>query len=184
MDERTAKYLDCLIKDFETIKSAINRGATLQRLALVTYLGVLAFIFQKTDHNNPLSSADVTVVWFVSVLALQFYCREGEEIRRLGGIIRTRIAPIASSLLEVSSASIFNSETNASNEETDRFTRPYYNQFNWLVFGIVPCVVTLVYINQDVARLSKFWAFTSLAPWKAITSFFAAMKIAVLLGSE
>jgi hypothetical protein len=180
MNEQTVKHLDCLIKDFEVIKSEIARRSNLQRIVLAAYFAVLAFTFQKATQP-PLESIWVMVIWVVSFLALQFYCREGLEIVRLSGIIRDKIVPLASMKLGVDTSELFHSETNASNPMTERFTGPYDEQFNWIVFGIAPCLFTVVYASHGVARLTNILDFASLAPWKVVISVVAAVKIVLLL---
>lgn len=182
-NETKLKYLDYLLKDFEAIKSEISRRSNLQRVVLATFLAIIAFTFEKAASGS-LSSLWIVGLWCSSALALQFYLREDLEIKRIGVIIKERIASDASKALGKQTSSIFHSETNSAVERFDRFTRKYDRQFNWVVFWAVPFLFSLLFIVNHWRALSQIFAISTLAPWKATIALVAAARVAVLLYSH
>lgn len=179
-NETKIKYLDCLLKDFEAIKSEISRRSNLQRVVLATFLAIVAFTFKEATSGS-LSSLWIVGVWSSSALALQYYLREGLEIRRIGSVIKERIAIAASNALDKQVNEIFHSETNSADERFDRFTRKYDREFNWLVFWLIPALLSFLYLANHWTGLSRIMAFNTLAPWKAFIALIAVVRVTVLL---
>ncbi len=146
------EYTKFLLADFSSLKVEIARRSTLQRFVLVGFGAVLAVTFQQGAPDG-ISLRWVVGLWISSTLFLQFYVREHLEIQRLGTVIREEIATVAGLVVGVSQKDVFHSETligegciNSKTREYDkkfrRFTQPYDSQFNWIVFLILPSVLT------------------------------------------
>ncbi len=149
----TEAYTKFLLADFSSLKVEIARRSTLQRFVLVGFGAVLAVAFRQSVWGE-VSLHWIAGLWISSALFLQFYMREHLEIQRLGTIIREEIATAAGDAAEVEQKNIFHSETligekaiNSKMHKYDsrfrRFTQPYDNQLNWIVFLGLPGVLTL-----------------------------------------
>ena len=150
MEDERKKYLDYLLADFASIKEEIRRRSTLQRFVLAGFLTVLAFTFKEM---YALTAAWTTGLWVSSFLALLFYSRESLEIRRLGYIIRCRLAIPAAQILGVGWKDLFHSETNQGAPRIDPITKLYNRLFKWLVFLGLPTVVTFNFIRPVLCNL-------------------------------
>ena len=150
MEDERKKYIDCLLADFSSLKEEIRRRATLQRFVLVGFLTVLAFTFKEM---YALTAAWTTGLWVGSSLALLFYSRESLEIRRLGCVIRCRLAVPAARSLGVGRKDIFHSETNQGVPQIDPITKLYNRLFKWVVFLGLPTVVTFNFIRPVLCNL-------------------------------
>lgn len=150
MEDERKIYLDCLLADFSSIKEEIRRRATLQRFVLVGFLTVLAFTFKEM---YTLTAAWTTGLWVGSFLALLFYSRESLEIRRLGSVIRCRLAVPAARSLGIGWKDIFHSETNQGVPQIDPITKLYNRLFKGLVFLGLPTVVTFNFIRPVLCNL-------------------------------
>jgi hypothetical protein len=180
MTGRQEKQLDYLLADFNAIKAEIMRRSNLQRVVLAAYVTVVAFAVRYFTENK-MSVMFLVGLWLSSALAFQFYIREGLEINRLGSIIKDRIAPIAGTILEVNSDALFPSETNARFPSIDKITSNYDNQFNWILFFIIPFAVTLLYLSQDWSRLAKLICFKTRSPYIGLVVFLSSARILYLL---
>ena len=100
-----------------------------------------------------LTAAWTTGLWVSSFLALLFYSRESLEIRRLGYVIRCRLAIPAARSLGVGWKDLFHSETNQGVPRIDPITKLYNRLFKWLVFLGLPTVVTFNFIRPVLCNL-------------------------------
>ena len=174
MEDERKLYFDCLLADFSSLKEEIRRRATLQRFVLVGFLTVLALTFRE----NTLTSAWITGLWISSFLALLFYFREGLEIRRLGTIIRERIAGAVKRNLQPHHQQVFHSETNRAVKNIDPITECYDTLFNWIVFLGLPTLVTLKFVWPVLCNIDDK---LSEHPLEALLSFLAAAGCLYLL---
>ena len=88
-----------------------------------------------------------------SFLALLFYFREGLEIGRLGAVIRDHIARPVAREFRIGGRDVFPSETNQGIPCIDPITALYDVLFNWIVFLILPGVVTIKFIWPVLSNL-------------------------------
>lgn len=156
--DQQQQYLEYLRADIESIKAEIARRSNLQRVVLATYIAVIAVV-GKGVASHELAAPLLVGLWVNGALAVQFYTREGLEIDRLGSIIQERIAPIASNILRVQPRDLFPSETNNEFPEKDRITSCYDRQFKWMLFLVLPVVITVFYLSQDWSRLTRLLNF-------------------------
>jgi hypothetical protein len=96
-------------------------------------------------------------LWLGGVLALLFWCREHLEIRRLGLLIREKIAEKAGAILEVPKAvDLVPSAVDATVDKVkDRTTRRYHRAFMWLAFFVTPMFLTLLRAVATVGSAIK-----------------------------
>ena len=180
MEDERKKYIDCLLADFASIKEEIRRRATLQRFVLLGFAAVLAFTFKEAASNN-LSAYWITGLWVSSSLALLFYFREGLEIGRLGRVIECRIALPVAREFRIGGRDVFPSETNQGIPCIDPITALYDVLFNWIVFLILPGVVTIKFIWPVLCDLGDK---LSEHPLEAFVCFLAAIGCVFLLWLE
>lgn len=180
MEDEGKKYIDCLLADFASIKEEIRRRSTLQRFALLGFAAVLALTFREAASDD-LSAYWVTGLWVSSFLALLFYFREGLEIGRLGTVIRAHIALPAAREFRVGWKNVFPSETNQGIESIDPITALYNVLFNWIVFLILPGVVTIKFIWPVLRDLGNK---LSEHPLEAFVCLLAAIGCVFLLWLE
>ena len=178
MEDERKLYFDCLLADFSSLKEEIRRRATLQRFVLVGFLTVLAFTFKEM---YALTAAWITGLWVGSSLALLFYSRESLEIWRLGCVIRCRLAGPAARRLGVRRKDIFHSETNQDVPKIDPITAHYDTLFNWIVFLVLPTLVTLKFVWPVLWNNINIDDKLSEHPLEALLSFLAAAGCLYLL---
>jgi hypothetical protein len=161
------RQLDFLLADFGVLKAEIARRSGLQRVAVALYLGLVAAVAASLPEgkNLALSAAGM---WIGGFIALLFWCREHLEIMRLGRLIRDRIGERASAILNVPKEHIVPSEAAASIDAgMDSTTRRYHLVFMWLVFFVIPLLVTLHVLWQQSAEVSRFYAWNTPTPYLA-----------------
>jgi hypothetical protein len=164
------RQLDFLLADFNALKTEIARRSGLQRVALGLYLAVVAAVVASLPESKSLS-VSAAGLWIAGSVALLFWSREHLEIARLGHLIRDRIGEQASAILNVPSEQIVPSEASpAIDEEMDRITRRYHVGFMWLVFFVIPLLVTLHVLWQRSAELSRLWAWGTATPYLAFVT--------------
>ena len=79
------KHINCVIEDYKAIKNEISRRSELQRVALITYGGLIGLIF-KFNKEPYFQSSQILLIWLASSIAYLFYISEDNFIRRLGKI--------------------------------------------------------------------------------------------------
>jgi hypothetical protein len=159
------RQLDFLLADFGVLKAEIARRSGLQRVAVALYLGLVAAVAASLPEGKNLSLS-VAGLWIGGLAALLFWCREHLEITRLGRLIRDRIGERASAILNVPKEHIMPSEAAASFDESmDSTTRRYHLVFMWLVFFMIPLLVTLHALWQRSAEVSRFCAWNTPTPY-------------------
>jgi hypothetical protein len=161
------KHLELLIADFGATKAEIARRSNLQRVVLAAHIGLFAFVGNQLVSHS-LTAPLIVGIWFSAALSFQFYTREGLEIRRLGSVIRERIAPIASKMLEVPIQDLLHSQTNSKFPEMNKATSRYNKQFKWVVFFCLPLIVTIFYLSQDWSRFLRILDFHTRGPYMSI----------------
>ncbi|MBA2591084.1 MAG: hypothetical protein H0U97_02020 [Gammaproteobacteria bacterium] len=162
-----SRQLDFLLADFGVLKAEIARRSGLQRVAVALYLGLVAAIAASLPEGKNLSFSDAGL-WMGGFIALLFWCREQFEITRLGRLIRDRIGERASAILSVPKEYIVPSEAAASIDEgMDTATCRYHLVFMWLVFFVIPLLVTLHALWQRSAEVSRFYAWNTPTPYLA-----------------
>jgi hypothetical protein len=161
------RQLDLLLADFNVLKVEIVRRAGLQRVALVMYLALAAAVAVSLPAGKNLSLS-AAGLWIGGFIALLFWCRERLEIARLGRLICDRIGERASAILNVPKGQIVPSEAAASIDEgVDRTTHRYHIVFMWLVFFVIPLLLTLHVLWQRSAGLSRLCAWNTPPPYLA-----------------
>ncbi len=152
------RQLDFLLADFGALKAEIARRSGLQRVAVALYLGLVAAVAASLPEGKNLSLS-AAGLWIGGLVALLFWCREHREITRLGRLIRDRIGEKAGAILNVPKEDIVPSEAAASiDERMDSTTRRYHLWFMWLVFFVIPLLLTLHALWQRLAEVSRFCA--------------------------
>lgn len=168
------RQLDFLLADFGALKAEIARRSGLQRVALALYLALVAAVAASLPEGKNLSLSTAGL-WVGGLIALLFWCRENLEITRLGRLIRDRIGQHASAILNVPTEHIVPSEAAAAIDEgMDRTTRRYHLVFMWLVFFVIPVLVTLHVLWQGRDDVSRFCAWDTPTPYLALVTFLAA----------
>ena len=180
LPDHQKQYLEYLRADIESIKAEIARRSNLQRIVFATYIAVIAVVGQGVASRE-LAAPLLVGLWVSGALAIQFYAREGIEIDRLGSIIQERIVPIVSNILRVQPRDLFPSETNNKFPEKDRITSRYDRQFKWVLFLVLPIVITVFYLSQDWSRLTRLLNFCARGPYMAIISFISGLWTVCLL---
>ncbi len=171
LTDNQQKHLEYLLADIGSVKAEIARRSNLQRVVLATYIAVIAVVWKEAALSAPL----LVGLWISGALALQFYAREGLEIRRLGVIVRERIVPIACKILKVKKQDVFPSETNSKFPEEDRITSRYNHQFKWTLFLLLPLAITVFYLSQDWSRIPKIVDLCSRDPYMATIALLAGL---------
>lgn len=144
--ENNEKYIECLIADFNSIKNEIAGRSNLQRISIVGYITIIVFIGREILINSS-SILIIFGMWFLSGIVFFYYIREHYEICRLGSIIKERIVPILSSILEVERENIFQSETNNYFENISKKKAVFlFKLFNLLIYFILPLLLTIFYL--------------------------------------
>jgi hypothetical protein len=174
LTDNQQKHLEYLLADIGSVKAEIARRSNLQRVVLATYIAVIAVV-GKEAASHALSAPLLVGLWVSGALALQFYTREGLEIRRLGAIVRERIVPIARKILKVQKQDVFPSETNSKFPEEDRITSRYNRQFKWTLFLVLPLAITVFYLSQDWSRIPKIVDLCSRGPYIATSALLAGL---------
>ena len=176
------RQMDFLLADFAAIKAEINRRSTLQRVVLFGYVALWALVIQQAPSFS-VPGLWIVTVWVAAVLGFQFYARERLEISRLGGVIKTRIAPVASSIIGVPAADIVPSETKGdSAQDRSRSQRRAYNRtFTWAVFFVAPMITTLWHVFEHSGEVHRLRAFDTSTPWAALVVILSAGYTLVLL---
>ncbi|MEW8286878.1 MAG: hypothetical protein AB2563_10705 [Candidatus Thiodiazotropha endolucinida] len=154
LTDHQLQHLEYLRTDTVSIKSEIARRSNLQRVVLVMYITVIAVV-AKGVSSPELTTPLLVGLWVGGTLFLQFYERESLEISRLGSIIRERISPIATNILQIDQQDLFPSETNQVFPKFDMITARYDCQIKWLLFLVLPLFITVFYILQDCQWASK-----------------------------
>jgi len=186
LNDRQKKQIDCLLADFSAIKSEIARRSNLQRMVQLIIVAVLAATFTRAASFS-LSSLWLVGLWVSSVLAYQFYAREGYEIERLATVIREGIAPIAANILATTPQRLMLSETAPDVPPTrDSWLacarrRAYYRQFQWGLFFVAPLVVTALFIYQRMGSIQNLLNLYSLTPWAALLVGLLGLRSFILL---
>lgn len=174
------QHLQFVRADIESIKAEIARRSNLQRIVLATYIAAIAFV-AKVATSQELTAPLLVGLWVSGTLALQFYTREGIEIRRLGLIIRERIAPIVSEILRVTAQDVFPSETNKKFSKLDKITSAYDRQFKWILFLVLPLAITVFYLSHDWSRLLKAIDFCARGSYMVMASSISGLWTLYLL---
>jgi len=174
------KHLELLIADFSATKAEIARRSNLQRVVLAAHIGLFAIVGNQLVSHS-LVAPLIVGIWLSAALSFQFYTREGLEIRRLGSIIRERIAPIASKMLEVPIQDLLHSQTNSKFLEINKATSRYNKQFKWVVFFFLPLIITIFYLSQDWSRFSRILDFHTRGPYMCICAIIAGTYTLSLL---
>lgn len=178
------RQLDFLLADFNALKAEIGRRSGLQRVALALYLAVVAAVVASLPEGKSLSLS-AAGLWIAGSIALLFWCRERREITRLGGLIRDHISERASVILTVPLEHIVPSEASAANYvEMDRTTHRYHVVFMWLVFFVIPLLLTLHILWQRSTELSRLWAWSTLTPYLAFVTLLSIAGNVWLLAIE
>ena len=151
------RQLDFLLADFGALKAEMARRSGLQRVAVALYLGLVAAVAASLPEGKNLSLS-AAGLWIGGLVALLFWYREHLEITRLGRLIRDRIGEKAGEILNVPKEDIVPSEAAASIDESmDSTTRRYHLWFMWLVFFVIPLLLTHA-LWQRSAEVSRFCA--------------------------
>ena len=176
------RQMDFLLADFAAIKAEINRRSTLQRVVLFGYVALWAFVIQQSRYF-PVPGLWIVTIWVAAALGFQFYARERLEISRLGEVIRTRIALVASSILGVPAADLVPSQTkgNSALDRSRSQRRAYNRTFMWTVFFTVPILTTLWYAVEHSGMVHQLWAFDTPTPWAAMVVILSAGYTLILL---
>lgn len=180
LTDHQQQYLEYLRADIALTKAEIARRSNLQRVVIATYIAVIAVV-GKGAASGELAAPLLVGLWVSGALAIQFYTREALEIDRLGSIIQERIAPIASKILLVQPKDLFPSETNNEFPEKDRISSLFDRQFQWILFLVLPVVITVFYLSQDWSRLTKLLDFCAKGPYMAIMSLVSGLWTVHLL---
>jgi len=180
LTSKQSKQLDFLLADYNAIKAEISRRSNLQRIALAAYISLIAFVFKEAP-SQLLSSLHIAAMWFGAAITMNYFVRQGKEINRLGEIISEQIAPVVSSITDTKPKDSLPSETNPKNETYDKITSTYNYQFKWLLFFIVPLLITLIYLGQDWNKLTRIVEFNSKKPYVAAISLFFCIWTFILL---
>lgn len=160
------RQLDFLLADFGALKAEIARRSGLQRVALALYLALVAAIAASLPEGKNLSLLTVGL-WMGGLIALLFWCREHLEITRLRRLIRDHIGERAGAKLSVPKEHIVPSEAATIDKSMDSTTRRYHLVFMWLVFFVIPLLLTLHVLWQRSAEVSRFYAWTTPTPYLA-----------------
>ena len=188
-DDREKAHLVCLLADFTSLKAEIARRSNLQRVALAAYIAVYAWLFPQLTSNR-VTSISITGLWIAGTMALLFYAREGLEIRRLGGLIRERVAPQAARIVSASPQALIPSEVQADvanpekpdlDETRERKTRWYYLIFMWSVFLVTPALTTALFISRRWGQLTYLCGFDTPTPYLALVVLLALVQTVLLL---
>jgi hypothetical protein len=144
MNEQEKLIHEYLLADFRAIKDEIARRSNLQRIALAA-LGVFYTWLLNAFAAKSAASLHIAALWVVTVLFCIFHYRESLEIKRLGGIIRNKIAEPASKLLNFKSQKLLPSEMDAEEPGIDKWTR-FYNIIFWMLVCLaIPSVITIYF---------------------------------------
>ena len=175
LTDSQGRQVDFLLADFAAIKAEIDRRSTLQRFVLLGYLAIWALLVQQSPSFS-FAGPWVVTVWVAAALSFQFYAREGLEISRLGGVISTGIAPIASRILSVPCTDLIPSQTKGDPDldETRSKRREYNRTFAWAAFFAAPMVTTLWYMVEHRNELYQKWAFDPPTPWATVVVILSA----------
>jgi hypothetical protein len=171
--------IDCLIADFEAIKSEISRRSNLQRVVLAAFVTVSAYITQKVLDES-ISYIWILVIWTSSFLSITFYFREDLEIHRLGTIIRYKITKSISEYFTVSNLELFPSE-NEYDKRYLKYTKPYDVEFNWIVFFVFPFAVSIYILINNQSIYCNICNFRTITPWVLMLSAMALVRTLWLL---
>ncbi len=164
-DQRRGQ-LSCLIADFAAVKSEISRRSDLQRVVVAAYLGLVA-LSAREGLSGQANSGWIPALWAGCFIALQYYVREGLEIGRLSSIIKSKIAPSASTLLDAGGVPLFPSETDPEATDTKSLRRRYDRQFFWIAFFVAPILITAWFAMSKWERKDELLAFGTRYPWLA-----------------
>jgi|SRR5450759_3449152 hypothetical protein len=144
MNEQEKVWLEYLLADFRAIKDEIARRSNLQKASLAVLVGFNALLLNAFVAKEVVG-LHIVALWVVTALVFIFDKREGLEIKRLGDIIRNKIAEPVSKLLNIESRKLLPSETDNSEPRIDYMTRIYDNIFRMLVFIAVPGATTIYF---------------------------------------
>jgi len=169
LENKKQKHLDFLLADYNAMKSEIARRSNLQRVVLAAYIAAIVLVFKGATESN-LTSLHIMIIWITSTLTLNYYFREGMEICRLGEIIKTRISPVVSKIIDVDPNEIFPSQTCSQISKIDNITKKYDQQFNWTLFFIVPLGITLFYFTKNYGHLENLILLSTPTPYMAIVT--------------
>ncbi len=141
-NDKDSLFIQCILADFNSVKSEIARRSGLQRVALVLLLTAYGFLFKfnldSYDNEPLLGLVFALLAWLASYLTYIFYEREHIEIMRLGGIIRDTMAPKVKELL---GKEVFFSETFPDHSDKAALLQ---RDFDSVVYWVIP-IFFLIY---------------------------------------
>ena len=152
------KYIDCLNSDFIQIKQEIARRSNLQKAVLTGYIGLIAFITNRILDEK--QDFILIIGLLISLFLVQVYnYREWLEIRRLGKIISTKIAPSLTKVMELKETiQIYQSQTDPEIENflSHKYRRKLSKIFNWIFFALIPILIILYFLFSKEIHISVF----------------------------
>lgn len=179
-DDCKRDRLEYLLADFKALKAEIARRSNLQRIAMVAYIAVYAWLIPQIASNQA-TMVSIAALWVAGVLALLFYTREGLEIIRLGMLIRDRIASAAAQLVNTTPEVLIPSEVVPGNAAIDRITRLYNLIFMWSVFFVIPALTTVLFVSCRYDQLSLLLRFDTPIPYITLIILVSVAGIILLL---
>ncbi len=144
MTEEEKKLSEFLLADFNSIKAEIVRRSNVHKAITAAMLVFYAWIFQYA-HTEGVTITTLVLVWVVSFLGFTFYERENAEIKRLGWIIKDKIAKPMGEILGCAPEEVIPSESHAKEPGNKRCRIYIYNTFKVFMYLIFPLYITGVY---------------------------------------
>jgi len=145
MDEKEKKLSEFLLADFNSIKSEIARRSNLQKAVIVAMLAFYAWMFQKSTTSE-ITLIFVVIVWVFSFLGYTFYERERSEIKRLGWIIKDKIALPMGNILGYNAEEVIPSEAHAKEPDEPNWRKLVTFTFKIFLYLIFPIYFTGSYL--------------------------------------
>jgi len=150
------QILNCLLADYQALKTEISRRANLQRLAVAAYLAILGYILRAIADRQA-SVFLISTLWMATVAALLFFARENREIVHLNRLIRNILGPHVGRLVNADPALLFPSEINDGGLDGSR--RSSLNcTFLGLIFLFAPLVATLFASPGGIIEIRTIFA--------------------------
>jgi hypothetical protein len=149
-DEQKVQH-DYLLADFQATKAEIARRSNAQKTALAAMVAFYAWLLNQLVSSS-LGSWHIGAIWIVTILGYIFYKREAIEIGRLGALIRTKIAEVAATNLNIAAKHLIPSEVSAADKEADCKTKFLDWTFSLSLFGIIPGTLTVLYFVEAICN--------------------------------
>ena len=145
MDEKEQKLLDFLLADFNATKGEIARRSNLQKAVTASMLAFYAWIFQRSLSSS-LELSIIVLVWVVSFLGYTFYIRESNEIKRLGWIIKDKIAKSAGEIIGRPPEDVVPSQAHSNPPSESGWRKIVSLIFKVFIYLVAPLYLTGTYL--------------------------------------